>query len=388
MKKAVILFFTLLLGFAKVKAQINWETDFEAARKIAFKTGKKVLIECFHPECTHCIELNKNLETPELSAYLNNNYTNMKLNLTDLEQVKLLEGRNIRLTNYPIFLFFDNDGNFQYFIEPRETPQDIIRQFEEERGNSCIDCEKSLELNTIEKVRCATFQRLTKSYNKSNTICTKFFNELPEEEKTKIGPWNVFKKVVYSTNNDFFKYYINHQALAASLEQNSGREKDVFITVIQQQIKYLENKGEYPNWEIDSIKTYLQKMGANEKQKLVWTWSLELSNYSTKKDFAAAKALCKKMSEYYPDVTTFGFLSEKINEKSSGSEMFDYFTEIKDKWLSGLKEPKQKLQFYTQSAWYYGRNKQKSQCANALDSASQFGMSLTEKNSLLVKYCQ
>lgn len=129
-------------------------------------------------------------------------------------------------------------------------------------------------------------------------------------------------------------------------------------------------------------------MGANEKQTLNWLWNLELNHYLLKKDFQSAKELCRRMSENYPDVTTFGFLSEMINEKSTGSEMFDYFMEIKDKWKSGLKEPKQKLQFYKQSAWFYGRNKEKSQCANALDSASQFGMSLTEKNSLLVKYCQ
>ncbi len=388
MKRAVFLFLMLVLGFSEVKAQIYWETDFETARKKAFKTGKKVLIECFHPECTHCVALNKNLETPELSAYLNNNYTNIKLNLTDLEQVKLLEGKNIRLTNYPIFLFFDNDGNFQYFLEPRETPQDIIQQFEEERGNTCIDCEKSTSLTTIEKVRCATFQRLSKNYEKSNTICSKFFNELPEVEKAKAGPWNVFKRVTYSTNNDFFKYYINNLPIAANLEGNNGKEKDVLITIIQQQITHLQKKGDFPKWEMDSLYSYLTKMGANEKQKLSWLWSLELNHYLARKDFQSAKVLCHKMSEIFPDVSTFGFLSERINEKTSANEMFDYFSDNREKWLKGLKETNQKLQFYKQSAIYYGRNRQKGECAKALESATQFGMSLSEKNSMLVKYCQ
>ena len=130
----------------------------------------------------------------------------MKINLTDLEQVKLLEGKNIRLTNYPISsCFVDNDGNFQYFIEPRETPQDIIRQFEEERGNSCIDCEKSTELTTIEKVRCATFQRLSKNYEKSNTICSKFFNELPEVEKNEDRTLDGFQESSLLYQQRFFQ---------------------------------------------------------------------------------------------------------------------------------------------------------------------------------------
>ncbi len=389
MKKTFrVVFWTLVFGFSNLQAQIYWETDFETARKKAFKTGKKVLIECFHPECSHCVTLNKNLQTAELAAYFNNNYTNIKLNLTDLEQVKLLEGKNIRLTNYPIFLFFDNNGNFQYFVEPRETPQDIIRQFEEERGNSCIDCEKSTELTTIEKVRCATFQRLSKNYEKSNTICSKFFNELPEEEKTKIGPWTVFKKVAYSTNNDFFRYYINNLPIAANLEGNTGKEQDVLITIIQSQLTHLQKKGDFAKWEVDSLYSHLTKLGANEKQKLSWLWSLELNHYLVTKDFQSAKVLCSKMSENFPDVTTFGFLSERINEKLETNEMHSYFLEIQKKWFEGLNEQKQKLQYYKQAAIYYGKNKQKLECKSALNGAVSNGLSENDRRNIEVKYCQ
>ncbi|HLO45754.1 MAG TPA: thioredoxin family protein [Leadbetterella sp.] len=384
------IYFLLILSLfsASLNAQVYWQTDFEQAKKSTLVTGKRIVVECYHPECTHCQLLNENLNNGALAKYLNDNYTNLKIDLTKPDEVKILEEKNIRLINYPIFLFFDKEGNFEYFIEPRETPIDIIRQFELERGNSCVDCDKSQSPGTIEKVRCAVFYRLNKNYEKSNAVCDRFFKELSDTEKNQIGPWTVFKKVVYSTNNDFFKFYMNNQALAASLEGNNGKEKDVFATVISQQIKYLENKGKFPAWELDSINSYLIRMGANEKQRLAWTWSLELVHHLSNIDYFSAIALCRKMSENYPDISTFGFLSEKINEKVAGNEMYMYFSEIRQNWLAGLKDPRQKLQFYKQSALYYGKNKQKDECAEALESASKFGLSQSEKSSMLVKYCQ
>jgi thiol-disulfide isomerase/thioredoxin len=387
MKRAHCFLIIVLLSFYDLQAQIIWQTDFEAAKTVAFKSGKKIVIECFHPECSHCRALNENLKNETLAKYFNDNYTSMKIDLTNLGQVKLLESKNIRLINYPIFLFFDNEGNLQYFIEPKESPQEIIRQFEEERGNTCVDCEKISDPSTIEKVRCAIYYRLTKNYEKSNAICSKFFKELPEDEKGKIGPWTIFKKVVYSTNNEFFDYYINKPALAGALEGN-GKEKDVFISIIQQQIKYLENKADFPKWELDSLDSYLTKMGGNEKQKLTWLWSLKLGYHLTTKDFKSAKTLCYKMSEFYPDVTTYSFLSEKINAKVDGVEMYDYFLEIKDKWLAGLKEPKHKSAYYVQAAQYFSKSGQKSECVNSLNQAAQFGLPISEKNTFVQKYCK
>jgi thiol-disulfide isomerase/thioredoxin len=388
MKRGLCFLVIVLLGFNNLHAQIIWQTNFEEAKRAAFKSGKNIVIECFHPECSHCIALNENLKNETLAKYLNENYTNMKLDLTNLDQVKLLESKNIRLINYPIFLFFDNAGNLQYFIEPKESPQEIIRQFEEERGSTCVDCEKATNPTTIEKVRCAIYYRLTKNYEKSNAICSKFFKELPEDEKIKVGPWTIFKKVVYSTNNEFFNYYINKPALTGTLEGTSGKEKDVFISIIQQQIKYLENKADFPKWELDSLDSYLTKMGGNEKQKLTWMWSLKLGYYLTAKDFKSAKSLCYKMSEFYPDVNTYSFLSEKINTKVEGVEMYDYFLEIKDKWLAGLKDPKHKSTYYVQAAQYYSKSGQKTACVNSLSQAVQFGLPISEKNAFIQKYCR
>lgn len=129
-------------------------------------------------------------------------------------------------------------------------------------------------------------------------------------------------------------------------------------------------------------------MGANEKQRLNWLWNLELGHYLVKKDFQSAKLICKKMSENFPDVTTFGFLSERINEKLETNEMHSYFLEIQKKWLEGLKEPKQKLQYYKQAAIYFGKNKQKSECKSNLNEAVKNGMSTKERSEIEFKYCK
>lgn len=388
MKKSVFSSFILLLFATNVFGQITWQTDFEQAKKTAARTGKSILIECFHPECSHCQVLNQNLKNPELSKYLNDNYTNMKLDLTNQSQVKLLEERNIRLINYPVFLFFDNEGKLQYFLEPKETAQDIIVQFEEERGNSCLECEKKANSTLNENVRCAIYYRLLKDQDKGNVLNNKLFESLEESEKASLGSWNIFKKTVFSPNNMFFQFWIKNHAQAAGLEGNSGKEKDAFASIIQIHTKYLENKDDYPKWELDSLHAYLSKLGADEKRRLSWLWSLELNYYLTSKDYNSAKNLCRKMAFIYPDANTFSFLSEKINAKVEGLEMYDYFLEIKDKWLAGLREPKHKSAYFIQAAQYYSKSGQKTECINSLNQAAQFGLSVSEKNTFVQKYCK
>ncbi|MCP9767928.1 thioredoxin family protein [Lacihabitans sp. LS3-19] len=379
----------LFFGFyAKSSGQIKWQKDFDVARNIAFKTGKKVVVECFHPECSHCKLLNANLQNETVAQYFNENYTCFKIDLSNQEEVKLLESKHIRLTNYPVFLFFDNDGNFQYFIEPKEKPQDILIQFEEERGNSCVDCEKAENASIKDNVKCATYYRLLKDYEKSEAICNKFFRELPESEKSSQDAWNVFKKVVLSPNNDFFAYWINNQNLAAQYEGNTGKEKDSFVTVIQQRAKYLETLEEFPGWEVDSLDSYLTKMGADEKMKSVWLWSLRMSYYLNSKDYNSVKNFSNKMVEFYPDASTYGFLSEKVNSKVSGNEMHAYFLEIKDKWFAGIKEPKQKLQFFKQSALFYGKNGDKAMCNSSIAEAEKLIDDKSELKAIREKYCR
>lgn len=388
MKKSVFSSFILLLFATNVFCQITWQTDFEQAKKTAARTGKSILIECFHPECSHCQVLNQNLKNPELSKYLNDNYTNMKLDLTNQSQVKLLEERNIRLINYPVFLFLDTEGKLQYFLEPKETAQDIIVQFEEERGNSCLECEKKTNSTLNENVRCAIYYRLLKDQDKGNVLNNKLFESLEESEKASLGSWNIFKKTVFSPNNMFFQFWIKNHAQAAGLEGNSGKEKDAFASIIQIHTKYLENKDDYPKWELDSLHAYLAKLGADEKRRLSWLWSLELNYYLTSKDYNSAKNLCRKMAFIYPDANTFSFLSEKINAKVEGVEMYDYFLEIKDKWLAGLREPKHKSAYFIQAAQYYSKSGQKTECINSLNQATQFGLSVLEKNAFIQKYCK
>ena len=67
MQKSVFSFFILLVFASNGFCQITWQTDFEQAKKTSLRTGKRLLIECFHPDCSHCQVLNQNLKNPELS---------------------------------------------------------------------------------------------------------------------------------------------------------------------------------------------------------------------------------------------------------------------------------------------------------------------------------
>lgn len=386
MKKVVLAFLILMLSFENSRGQINWFFDFDLALKNAFKTGKKVLIECYHPECTHCKTLSENLKNETLANYFNDNYTNLQIDLSNKGQVLLLEKKNIRILNYPIFLFFDNGGNLYYFIEPQETPQGIIQQFDTERGNSCVDCEKKTDSSIKENVKCATYHRMLKDYEKSNAICNKFINELPEPEKSSQNSWNVFKKVILSTENKFFDFWINNLSTAAAFELNSNREKDVFFTIIQWQIKHLQNLSTIEKANIESIKSYLSILGGDKKRISTMLWDLELVFYLSQNDYKASAKICETLYNYYPDASTYNFLMVKINEKLASNELHSYFLSIKDKWFNAIKDDKQKKAFYLQAANFYGKNRDKNLFLENINLATRFGLSQKEKEVFVTKY--
>jgi thiol-disulfide isomerase/thioredoxin len=385
--KKVILFIFVITGFYNSSVgQILWFTDFDQALKNSFKTGRKVLVECYHPECPHCNTLNENLKSNGLAQYLNENYTNYKINLSERAEVALLEKNGLRLMNYPIFLFFDSDGNFIYYLEPKETPQEIIQQFEEERGNSCLDCEKRINPSIKDNVRCATFYRIKKDYLKSNAICSKFIKELPAEEKASLDSWNVFKKVVLSTDNTYFDYWITNSAIAAKYEQNTNKEKDVFFTIISYQIKYLKGLSAFEKSNLEAIRHYLSILGGDEKRISSLVWDLELAYFLRQKDFKSIAEVCDRMHTFFPDASTYNFLLEYINEKLPSNEMHAYFLTIKDQWLEATKDEKQKMQFYKQAALFYGKNGDKTLCKAALDKAILLGLSTLDKTNISALY--
>jgi len=383
-RKISILFFLVGISFNSI-SQIVWQNDFENALKLAYQTGKNVVVECYHPECQHCMVLNKNLEDPTLVNYFNENYTNLKIDLTNLSQVDLLEKNNIRLTNYPIFLFFDKSGKFIYFIEPAETPEKIFAQFENERGNTCEDCELNLESTLTEKVRCAIYYRLKKDRVKNDIAVNNFFEALPQNEKSSQNSWNVFKKITFSPNNAFFTFWIQNLNVAASYE--NSREKDYFLTIIQMYAKYLQELPQIQKSEIDLLKNHLRGLGADEKRISIWLWDLELTYHVAQKEYKEAQKICEKMLEYYPEASTYSFLFEKLSNVLQTGDMHNYFLNVKDVWFSLLKDDKQKASYFKISGKFHGLNKDRNACVAALVNATEHGLSQEDKKLVMENYC-
>lgn len=92
-------FLILMLSFESSRGQINWFFHFDLALKNAFQTEKKVLIEYYHLECTHCKTLSGNLKNESLANYFNANYTNLQIDLSNNGQVSILEKKNIQILN-------------------------------------------------------------------------------------------------------------------------------------------------------------------------------------------------------------------------------------------------------------------------------------------------
>ncbi len=150
----------------------------------------------------------------------------------------------------------------------------------------------------------------------------------------------------------------------------------------------METLAEFPRWEVDSLDSYLTKLGADEKMKSAWLWSLRLSYFLNTKDYTSVKNFIYKMVEFYPDASSHGFLLEKVNSIVSGSDMHPYFLEIKDKWFARLNDTNQKLQYHKQAALFFGKNGDITMCNSSLEEAGKLLEDKSELEGIRTKYCK
>lgn len=388
MKKLFVSTIIVIFSINPTYAQVKWFDDFESAQKNALETGRHVVVECYHPECQHCNDVNRYLETPYLFSYLNNNFSNFRINLTDIKQVEFLEKNNIRLTNFPMFLIFDEKGSFLNFIEPENSPASIRRQFEENKGVSLVGCESTQNAIIKDKVKCALFYKLKKDISKSNLAVNQLFAAMPEADKPTQISWILMKKLVLDTENEFFKYWFANREAVFKYEKE-GSEMDPFAAILQAQSKaLLATQAIIKKEDFENLNRNLSLIFNDPKRQFIWLWELEMAYFQQEKDYQGIKNICEKMITYYPEATTYTFLLEKILERNYDNGMFFYFSDIKDKWINGLKNQDQLKNAYVISSKYFGFNGKKIECEDSIQSAISHGLESNQAILLKETYCK
>lgn len=367
--------------------QIQWQPSWRAALDQSVLTGKSIMVECYHPSCSHCITLNTNLENAEIVSTLNENFINYKINLADFDQIEILKKYNIRLPSWPMILFFDTTERLTNYFEPNENPDLLNQQFVAESEVSCLPCREKETLEMSELLKCALYSKILQDPNFNNEIANKIFEKLDAGQHDGINSWMVFKKFVLSTDNKYFDFWINNIVKADAFEKNPNIVRDVLASMLQAKTLYLIKQESISQESIEVLKNGLRKLGADDNKLTAWTWNLDLLYYLKQNDVEQATALCNKLTIMYKGQSTYLMLYKVISDNEAQKLMYLYFLKNKEYLEATLKNPDEQKQYYVLSASFYGKNKQILSCKESLSQAKNYGLSENEHKQLLQSNC-
>ena len=274
---------------------IVWESSVEAAFTKAKEQNLPVFIECYHPTCPICMALEPTLKKPEVGDFYNQNFVNVKLDLSNAEMVKFLDGKKIYLPSFPMFLYFDNDQNIIHQSEPVNTVENIVKT-----GKAAIDPNQQVtkfwdmyqkgnrEVNLLTSL--ASFLRVTRDTTRNIQVANDLFAVYPKAELGTEAGWAITKKCVMDVDNGFAQYWFDHVPQAAQYEAKAGHkdgETNALGMIIQTSI-FSARGNNYSTAQIAKIKTYMQKIGAGQYADGA-TWQQEAK--ALVRENNAAKAL-------------------------------------------------------------------------------------------------
>lgn len=264
-----LFFFFLCSSTLYAQTGINWEPDLETALSKGKANGKLVFVEAYLPTCPACKAMEPQFSHGAVAALYNENFVNYKMNLSIEGARGFLDERKIEIPSFPQFLFFNGAGELVHQGEAMPLPEAVValgkealnpaswssnfvKQFE--GGNRDFDF----------LIKYGTYARVAKDPMASKKVTEALWTVFPKEQVGGNLSWQITKKVVNDTENEFFRYWIEHIPEAAAIEKaegQAGQEMQVLGRIVQQTLFSQESK----NFSSDKIKVlelYMQKVGA------------------------------------------------------------------------------------------------------------------------------
>lgn len=115
------------VSVASAESAPAWETDLEAARQEAMRTGRLLLVHCWTPSCGPCRAMEKTVfADPNVTHKLSQHYVPVKLNLQDAPQF----GRQYGIRTIPTDVVIRPDGTLIDRTNSPRTPESYIERFQ------------------------------------------------------------------------------------------------------------------------------------------------------------------------------------------------------------------------------------------------------------------
>lgn len=340
--------------------KITWIPSIQDALAKAKATNKLLFVECYSPTCPVCQSIEPFFKNSEVAKKYNTNFVSYKLDVGNAEQVKFLNEHNIYLPSFPLFLFFDGDGNLVHKDEVSADVKSINaaadRALNPETQTKMYkkrfqDGERSLQF----LIDYASYTRVVRDTTENLAAANELFKIY---DKSKIGSeesWKITKKCVTDIDNGFATYWFDHVPVAAAFETkegHAGNENNILGGIVQSSI-YSPRGKKYTTAQLQQVKALMSKIGAAQYADGV-TWEFEVAANIREGKPANALAVGSKMAKQYgANGAALVYITRVFNDQYPDAS---YATTARG-WLTNAKtkltEAKDLAAYYFESARLY-----------------------------------
>jgi tetratricopeptide (TPR) repeat protein len=267
MKYFVSFFFVCTSVFAQTS--VNWEPDLETALNKGKSKGKLVFVEAYLPTCPACKPMEPQFSHAAVAALYNENFINYKMNLSIEGARGFLDDRKIEIPSFPQFLFFNGDGELVHQGEAMPLPEAVVALGKEALTPSMWSSNFVKQFESGNRdfdflIKYGTYARVAKDNVASKKVTEALWEAYPKDKVGSNLSWQITKKVVNDTENEFFRYWIDHIPEAAAIEKSEGhegQEMQVLGRIVQQTLFSQESKM-FSSDKLKELEYYMTKVGA------------------------------------------------------------------------------------------------------------------------------
>ncbi|RVU25654.1 hypothetical protein EOJ36_04350 [Sandaracinomonas limnophila] len=248
-----ILFTNLSTGIAQTLSKpigfLNLPLTIEDIFKNENNSAKPVFLEAFLPTCQHCIAYNKNLDSPEINKYLDDNFQAYRIDVSKKEVNDFLRSKKIVINSTPTFLVFNHYGvlmnieeaqpefnsieGIKELLNKAKSPtQNQFARFENYK-KGIFDNNSLQDIAFYSKMSCDTLNNIE--------IVNKLTNNLKESEYDSEIAYNIVSKMMMDEQNPLFNYFVNHtskyESYADANQIKRAIENVIMIALYQKNAK-------------------------------------------------------------------------------------------------------------------------------------------------------
>lgn len=325
--------FFCLLFVSQVQSQgISFtETNFNQLIQNARQQNKLAFVEVYLNGCPHCAALEPILKEKKVGDFWNPSFVSMKIEANSQVSKELQQAKGITYTEFPLFFFFDTNGQLIHQSAPSETPnkaafiQEVIQL-----GNEALTpqlrtsnyaarfAKGDRDLGFL--INYAKYSATTKNdvrLTELNTEIGKIVTQ-PTDIESKVG-FYILSRLINDFKNPMAQYFFAHipkfkihnTAEAPKAVQEAG-EHIIHSTL------YGKRAAQLSSQEIVQMRKGMEKLGLPAKTAAQRTLLKELEAHFREKNTPAATA---RLNEYKKTIKLefldYAYLIRYFNEKAT-----------------------------------------------------------------------